>query len=488
MRAAVIGTGFAGFGAVVGLLSRPDCLLHVFDVGLQEKLPDQPEAPVPNAKTYKGSYFTYGVNDKRWSVGLDSKRICSSHAMGGHSTVYSGAVLYPKNSDLGEWPAEARPTFADYRAILQHFDVLHGPGELDSEFPPFPEDSDLAREQSGKIQSCLGPSRVAVSKHDVRAESVRSIFTTADFFKSLAKDGRVIYTPATYVTQVRKNDRGLQLLCEKPGENAVWSGDYDAVFLGSGCINTTGIVDRSLFGDGTRTYELKNVGGLITAFVRTRFGVGPDVALRKKSNLPELFLEVRAPETSGTWSHNQITAINEQIIGAIAGKIPIIGRLLGNLLRSVLYFSLTSAHSRYSPRTVVTCSVVSEPGGRKAYSIKVDEPEGSECLEGFRVALLRAVEKNRQVLGLLPFPFGRQLADYFRGNKLGGWHFGGTLPMIQEPAMGQCNPKGEVCGLPAVYVVDSAAFPEIPGSTIALLIAAHAHRVARRWAEATETI
>ena len=83
---------------------------------------------------------------------------------------------------------------------------------------------------------------------------------------------------------------------------------------------------------------------------------------------------------------------------------------------------------------------------------------------------------ERKAGGTAGDPLGRH--GYF---LLGGWHFGGTLPMCELPKSGQCKPSGEVCGLAGVYVVDSAAFPEIPGSTIALLISAHAHHVAQGW-------
>jgi choline dehydrogenase-like flavoprotein len=47
-----------------------------------------------------------------------------------------------------------------------------------------------------------------------------------------------------------------------------------------------------------------------------------------------------------------------------------------------------------------------------------------------------------------------------------------------------CTPQGELRGLPCVFVVDSAAFPSIPGTTVALLSMAHAAKVARQWVEA----
>jgi choline dehydrogenase-like flavoprotein len=95
--------------------------------------------------------------------------------------------------------------------------------------------------------------------------------------------------------------------------------------------------------------------------------------------------------------------------------------------------------------------------------------------------MIAGVRENWGRLRMLSFPFGGQFADFFRGNKLGGWHFGGTLPMSDSPEIGQCKPSGEVFGLDGTFIIDSAAFPEIPGSTVALLISAHAHRVASSW-------
>ena len=83
---------------------------------------------------------------------------------------------------------------------------------------------------------------------------------------------------------------------------------------------------------------------------------------------------------------------------------------------------------------------------------------------------------------MIPFPLGERLAEFFRGNRLGGWHFGGTLPMRGQPRRDtECRTTGEVRGLPGVFVLDSAAFPTIPASTLALLTMAHGHRVARLW-------
>jgi choline dehydrogenase-like flavoprotein len=99
-------------------------------------------------------------------------------------------------------------------------------------------------------------------------------------------------------------------------------------------------------------------------------------------------------------------------------------------------------------------------------------------------AVKKGILKNWKVLRMIPIPFGEALSDFFKGNRLGGWHFGGTLPMVDAPSLPkECNSEGMVSGLKGVYVVDSAAFPSLPSSTVALLIAAHGHRVARDWVQ-----
>ena len=64
---------------------------------------------------------------------------------------------------------------------------------------------------------------------------------------------------------------------------------------------------------------------------------------------------------------------------------------------------------------------------------------------------------------MIPIPYGNIIADYFRGNKLGGWHYGGTLPMKQNPKIYECHPNGELAGLARTYIIDSSAFLKYPG-------------------------
>jgi hypothetical protein len=483
MKVAVVGTGMAGFGTVLALNQAADIDLHVFDIGLTEKLPEQPEVAVPNAKPKRKSYFTYGVNDPQWKVRLLSSRICSSHALGGHSTVYSGAILYPKDSDLTEWPDGTRPQSTDYKAVLQNMGILHEPDDIDEEFPLIPEDADLASAKGKCGDSLLGLSRLAISKVGSFEGSTVEPFNTAEYFNQLIQDGRIQYHSNCYVNIIDLNRGRLRVSYERRGGECGSDDDYDAVFLGAGCVNTTGIVDRSLFGEGSRVYEIKTVGGTIDAFIQLKRNDGPGLAFRRKNSLPEYFLEINSEQTMHTWSHTQVTVINKQIIDALDSKVPMFGKWLGRVLQQFIFFSMSLLHSRHVATIPLRC-VLSRVGvdPLPTHTMVIDERDVAD-FPTLQRAVRKAVAVHWSRLGMIHFPFGSHLAVFFKGNKLGGWHYGGTLPMQYDPHAGRCHPSGEVCGLGEVFIVDSAAFPSIPASTVALMIAAHAHRVARQWLE-----
>ncbi|MFZ4471087.1 MAG: GMC oxidoreductase [Pirellula sp.] len=144
---------------------------------------------------------------------------------------------------------------------------------------------------------------------------------------------------------------------------------------------------------------------------------------------------------------------------------------------------MTTEHSRCETLASVIASTTRSSEGDLRYTISCLEPDVRSVNSQLAKTLTRTVWGHWKQLKMVPIPFGRRLAATFSGNRLGGWHLGGTFAMRQVPTIGQCHPSGEVVGLKGVYIVDSSAFPEVPGSTIALLTAAHAYRVARRWSQ-----
>ena len=60
----------------------------------------------------------------------------------------------------------------------------------------------------------------------------------------------------------------------------------------------------------------------------------------------------------------------------------------------------------------------------------------------------------------------------------GDMHYAATVPMRESPRPGEANARGEVQGLPGVYVVDGAALTSLPPKPHTFTIMANADRIA----------
>ena len=72
--------------------------------------------------------------------------------------------------------------------------------------------------------------------------------------------------------------------------------------------------------------------------------------------------------------------------------------------------------------------------------------------------------------------------SFSRGATGSDVHYAGTIPMRNEPSIGESGVDGEIAGLPGVYVVDGAALPTLPAKSHTLALMANAHRIGTRLA------
>ena len=103
----IVGSGLSAYGTCLALVEKKNIKIDVFDIGLEKSYFNQSNISVPNAKHINGSFYPYGINDNRSETKLISERICSSHAFGGYSKVYSGSILRPSDQDFIDWGWEA---------------------------------------------------------------------------------------------------------------------------------------------------------------------------------------------------------------------------------------------------------------------------------------------------------------------------------------------------------------------------------------------
>lgn len=479
---AVIGSGHAAYGVCQVLAKDPRIEIDVFDIGLTGSYPNQHENPVSNGKSVNGSWFPYGLNDSRWPVSLKSDRICSSHAYGGFGNVYSGAVLVPHHADLKGWPEDSIPTPEDYSAIKKDFEILDAADAL-MKWPAF-EPAVPASESRG-ISSVWGFSRIAVQRS--KTAELRP-FNPAYSFDQLRIADRIRYVSECYILSLENHDSGIKLMTATEKSSKTYSG-YDAIFLGAGCINTTGIVHRSFRRGEIGKYRVQNA----TAFVQGFMGRGPELSTallkRRENSLPEIFLELRSEDYfDGHWCHTQISAVNKHVLETIAERFPkSIMQGLGKFIDQI-HLAISTVPSYLNNQEAIFC-VVTEKRTQSLLgsSIEIYEPP-PHYDKNWRRTIREAIAYYKTDLRLAHVPCSEKLVDLLRGNRLGGWHFGGTIPMCADATVSEglplsCTPQGELRQSPGVFLVDSASFPSVPGTTVALLTMAHAARVGRGWLE-----
>ena len=473
IRILVVGTGLASYGACLALINKKDIVIDVIDIGLKKAYKGQPNYEVPNSKDHKGSFYAYGMNDKRWNVKLKSKRICSSHAFGGYSKSYSGSILQPKSRDLEKWPLESRPNSSDYFKIVSSLNIKQQVDELNKAFPIDCKDANKTTYK----KTYLGRSRIAISEEkDENGETIIKPFDTSQIFQHWINLKKINYLNERYVNKIEniKNILFVEIECL----NQIEKRKYDLVFLGAGCINTTAIIDRSLFNNGVRNYKIKSAPFLLQLHLKIGNKKNSNLNLlsgKDEYGLCKYFLERKSKKTLDYWSHTQIGDLNRIIIKRFTNILPKVFKLFAERLLNQFKFSITVFHSKLGPE-IKLVSIIKD---KNQQTIEIEEKDYI-CNQRLTYETKLAILSYFSKLRLIPIPFSQSLGDYFRRNKLGGWHYGGSLPMSEEPKkINECYPNGEIKGIKGVFIIDSSAFPSIPGSSIALLSMANSYRITK---------
>ena len=104
--------------------------------------------------------------------------------------------------------------------------------------------------------------------------------------------------------------------------------------------------------------------------------------------------------------------------------------------------------------------------------IDVQAYKNSEFVQTFK-AISKKFMANSSALKMLP------LSPLARRSPPGhGNHYGGIFPMHDKPVEKWHSDRlGRPGGLRRLHIIDSATFPSVPGTTIALILMANANRI-----------
>jgi choline dehydrogenase-like flavoprotein len=409
-----------------------------------------------------------------------------SYARGGLSTVWGGAVLPYRQSDIADWPISLKDLEPGYRAVLEWMPLA---GRKDAIADFFPLHTDAYRSlpvsaQAAAMLAGLEDSRAQLNARGFYFGSSRLgvtaagcvqcglcmygcphnlIYSSAHTLTSLLKTGRVDYQPGVTVRSLQETNTSVRVQAVDAAGGPV---EFDAsrVFLGAGTLNTTAILLRSL-----QQYDvpvtIRDSQYFLLPLLRLR-GTA-DVASEPLHTLAQLFVEIFDGAISPYTIHLQTYTYNEQFCESVLGTLGPFKKMfpleafLGRLLLFQGY--LHSAHS-----AAISATLRREESGDALHLKSIPNPETGGCLSG----LSRKLVKLSRYTGVVPVNAMLKVGKPGRG-----FHSGGSFPMSANPGQQETDTLGRPHGFRRVHAIDSTVLPTIPATTITFTVMANAYRI-----------
>lgn len=517
MRIAVIGSGHAAISACEALIAQGHKPV-VFDVSetlptavqsrvdvLRDTPPDAWRAehthfpPPPYAgklprKTVFGSDYLYGEKTPFAPLRQSGTTAAPSFAKGGFSMGWGGATLPARAEDLGDWPFSAERLTPYYEQALSTMPLAATEDGLSTAFPLHHHPAcaaqpslqgqrllaDFARVETrlnqGRTRVAFGAARLAVDMGNCTRCAMcltgcpyDLIYRLDHVLERMVADGKVDYRPSAYVVSVEESGEDVQInwLDTSGGERR--SDRFERVFVGAGALSTTRLMLASLDAYDIKR-PLKDSAKFAIPMLRL---AGANLDWPHTNTLADAFAEIVFEDLSPHWMHIQISPLNEMMVQALhmqSRQDPRALNVLGKLARPLL--------SRFM---VAWCALHSDLSSECAVSIS----KGEKDLPVLNVEQgVQRSPANVKAYGRALARLGWPLKTLFAtpatmlSPTASTGHCGGTFPMRAQPdGPFESDLLGRPNGWRRVHIVDPAAFPSIPATTIALLIRANARRI-----------
>jgi len=420
-----------------------------------------------------------------------------SLALGGLSTVWGGAMLPYRDTDLERWPIKSAVLEMYYRAVLEltglsaRQDDLADLFPLHCDAPQSLEPSNQARlflkhleRHRDKLRAVgwnFGRSRLAVRVAPTAGDKgcvycrlcmygcpYGYIYNSADTVRQMRSEKNFTYQAYFIVTTLE--ERGDKVIIngyDRRTRNTL-AIEAGRVYLAAGVISTAQILLRSR-SDYDRPLRLWDSHYFLFPLVlarRTQL-----VQREALYTLSQLFIEIFNPQISRRAVHLQIYTYNDLVGQAVRKAFGPFARALTPLARQLeerMLMVQGYLHSDESPGIEMTLQRDGNSGRDWLQLSAVPNPETPRVVK----RILREMLRQSRRLGGIVVPPLLQLSEPGRG-----FHSGGSFPMQERPESFESDCLGRPCGWTRVHAVDATVFPSVPATTITYTVMANAYRI-----------
>lgn len=477
MRIAVVGSGPAGFAALLALSGNCEDSITVIDTGLT--LSDVAD-DLGELSGYTGPKETFLGNlpFQKFVSAPHLKQIGTniprSFARGGLSLVWGATMLPFLDQDCDVWPIKPSDLREQYSQISHEISVSGETRTSNTPYPDFgpvqyiPSSKKFARaiELGEKLDFSIFPSRVAikVSEGNQGGCILCKKCLSGCEFSYIWSSKMAIESKFTklefnnirgFVHSYKESDNRVNIHIVDEFNNPIITEPFDKVYLAAGAIESFRISSESL--------RTPNHTKLIDSSIRYILFFAPFFSHENSKlghSLTQAAMRLTSRERNGA-RHIQFYNFEDPLVDEVRDKFSLLRLLPKSILNYLLsFFAVGIYYLPGSESPDIQLKLNSD--GSLATSL------GSKGTSHF-LSFLGDLVRNAKAFvstGLIPFPF------YLQQPAGSGVHFGSWAPMGIST-----DHLGRLTGVANVHIVDSSILPTIPAGPITFTVMANCLRI-----------
>lgn len=440
----ILGSGLSAISTVHGICDNKydnEKKIFVIDAGLTKNSDlsftnriHNLKAPSPKFKN-KANHYIYDTFKSMLKISENGFEAVGSLAKGGLSNIWGATIQPYTHEELSEFPYSYHEIKDVYKKI---FKILIG-----SKKQVLINDEDIKEKGLVFSDPILAINKDKNNRNSCNLKSCddgciicnKNIFNSKNEIDELISLKKIEYMPGLYIESIKLEGKHYLIKCIEICSQHVIHIRASIIYCCLGAISTSKIVLGMSNNQGHLPF-LTTPGASFFIFSFKNFHKKNHLILSSKSFSGKL--------NSNRYEGN-IFPLSENLVCSYFGEF--LGSILNFLFRNLIFSKLFIANLYFD--SDMSLSRINYDNN----SIKINAEITPELKKFFK-KVIRVIKKKFLSNGLALIPFTSKL--FTPGQDI---HYGGSIPMKNNPQNNQCNLNGELKGFKNFYISDASSMP-----------------------------